>query len=112
MIIPNLFRRIFFRKIIKTTTMDVIRNPNATLVDLRNEFERDEYGIIERAKWIPIHEVPKRIEEFKAFPKPIAVFCKEGGRANQTLAYLEMKGVEEVYYAGGYENVKEILDKI
>ncbi|MBV7439864.1 rhodanese-like domain-containing protein [Weeksellaceae bacterium TAE3-ERU29] len=110
MLIPNLFRYLFFRKIIKTTTMDAIRDKNATLIDLRNQDELDEYGFIENAVHIPLPELPNKLEDIENYNKPIVLFCKAGGRAERAKEFLEAHGFTDVYNAGGYEDVKSVLE--
>ncbi|MGV4464778.1 rhodanese-like domain-containing protein [Ornithobacterium rhinotracheale] len=110
MVIPLFLRRLLFgNKILNTDTMDALKNPNATLIDLRNQDELDEFGSIEQAKHIPLMELPSQLEEVKKFSLPIVLFCKAGGRAEKAKQFLESQGITEVYNAGGYDNVKEIL---
>nr|WP_260393645.1 rhodanese-like domain-containing protein [Ornithobacterium rhinotracheale] len=89
--------------------MDALKNPNATLIDLRNQDELDQYGSIKQAKHIPLMELPKHINEIKKFSKPIVLFCKAGGRAAQGKQFLESQGITDVHNAGGYSDVKEVL---
>ena len=110
MLIPNLFRYLFFRKIIKTTTMDAIKNKNATLIDLRNQDELDEYGFIENAVHIPLPEIPTKVDEIKSYSKPIVLFCKAGGRAERAKEFLEDQGIADLYNGGGYDDVKAVLE--
>lgn len=108
MIIPNIFRWLFFRKFIKMTTIDAIKNPNATLIDIREPYELEIDGSVEGAINIPMGEIPDRLEELKNMPKPIVIFCRSGGRASSTLNFLNEKGLEEIYNGGGFKDVNEI----
>lgn len=110
MIIPKLFRWLFFRKIIKMTTVDAIKNPNATLIDVREPYELEIDGIVAKAINIPMGEVPEKLEEIKSMPKPVVVFCRSGGRASSTLSFLKENGIEDAFNGGGFADVNEILN--
>jgi rhodanese-related sulfurtransferase len=110
MIIPDLFRRLFFRKMIKMTTIDAIKNPQATLIDIREPYELEIDGSVQNALNIPMGEVPERLGEIKEMPKPIVIFCRSGGRASSTLNFLKENGLEDVFNGGGFNDVNEILN--
>ncbi len=110
MIIPNLFRWLFFRKFIKMTTVDAIKNPNATLIDIREPYVLEIDGNVEKAINIPMGEIPDKLDEIKGMPKPIVIFCRSGGRASSTLSFLKENGLEEVFNGGGFADVNEILN--
>ena len=110
MIIPRLFRWLFFRKIIKMTTVDAIKNPNATLIDIREPYELEIDGTVENAINIPMGQIPEKLEEIKEMPRPVVVFCRSGGRASSTLSFLKENGIEEVFNGGGFADVNEILN--
>jgi rhodanese-related sulfurtransferase len=110
MIIPNLFRWLFFRKFIKMTTVDAIKNPNATLIDIREPYELEVDGNVQQAINIPMGEIPDKLEEIKEMPKPLVIFCRSGGRASSTLNFLKENGIEEVFNGGGFEDINEILN--
>lgn len=92
--------------------MEALKNKQATLIDLRNQDELNEFGSIEKAIHIPLKDLPKRINEIKTFSKPIILFCKAGARAEQGKLFLESQGLSEVYNAGGYSDVREFFNKI
>ena len=90
--------------------MDAIKDKNATLIDLRNQDELDEFGFIKNAVHIPLHELPDKLKDVKSYSKPIVLFCKAGGRAERAKEFLEAQGLTEVYNAGGYNDVKSVLE--
>ncbi len=110
MIIPKLFRWLFFRKVIKMTTVDAIKNPNATLIDIREPYELEIDGSVEGSVNIPMGEIPDKLEEIKNMPKPVVIFCRSGGRASSTLNFLLENGMEDVFNGGGFNDVNEILN--
>lgn len=109
MVIPKIFRWLFFRKLIKMTTVDAIKNPNATLIDIREPYELEIDGDVQNAINIPMGEIPEKIDEIQSMPKPVVVFCRSGGRASSALNFLKEHGVEEVFNGGGFKDVNEIL---
>lgn len=110
MIIPKLFRWLFFKKVIKMTTVDAIKNPNATLIDIREPYELEIDGSVENAINIPMGEIPDNLDKIKDMPKPIVIFCRSGGRASSTLSFLKENGLEDVFNGGGFGDVNEILN--
>jgi len=110
MIIPKIYRWLFFRKVIKMTTVDAIKNPNATLIDIREPYELEIDGSVEGAINIPMGEVPDKLEKIKDMPKPIVIFCRSGGRASSTLNFLKENGLDDVFNGGGFNDVNGILN--
>lgn len=111
MIIPNLFRWLFFRRVIKMTTVEAIKNPNATLIDIREPYELEVDGYVEGAINIPMGEVPSRLDEIKEKSAPIIIFCRSGSRATSVIDFLKENGIEEVFNGGGFADVNEILNE-
>lgn len=108
MIIPKIFRWLFFRKVIKMTTVEAIKNPNASLVDIREPYELEVDGFVEKAINIPMGEIPARLEELKEMPKPLVIFCRSGKRASSVLNFLNEIGIE-AFNGGGFNDVNDIL---
>ncbi|MFA7615478.1 MAG: rhodanese-like domain-containing protein [Moheibacter sp.] len=92
------------------TTADAVKNSNATFIDIREAYELEIDGKIEGAINIPLTQIPDRVDEIKQMSKPIVVFCRGGNRATSAFSFLIEKGVEELYCAGGYEDVNQILN--
>lgn len=109
MIVPNIFRWLFIRKVIKMTTIDAIKNPNVTLIDVREPYELEIDGTVKNAINIPMGEISEKLDEIKQMPKPIVVFCRSGGRASSTLTFLNENGVDEIFNGGGFSDVNEVL---
>lgn len=91
------------------TTVDAVRNPDSTFIDIREAYELELEGKIEKAVNIPLTQIPDRIDEIKKMQKPIVLFCRGGNRATSALNFLIDNGIEDVFCAGGYEDVKEML---
>ncbi|RLD24561.1 MAG: rhodanese-like domain-containing protein [Bacteroidetes bacterium] len=83
---------------------DLINNPATILVDVRtgSEFQS---GNVAGSINIPLHEVPDRVEEFKAMKGTILVCCLSGNRSGQAASFLSMQGVENIYNVGGWMDV-------
>lgn len=91
------------------TTLEAIKNPSVTLIDIREPYELEIDGNVPGAINIPMGEVPEKLEEIKNMPKPIVIFCRSGGRASSTLNFLRENGMEEIFNGGGFNDVNEIL---
>lgn len=92
------------------TTVDAIKNPNATLIDIREPYELEIDGNVPSAINIPMGEIPNKLDEIKEMPKPVVVFCRSGGRASSTLSFLKENGIEDAFNGGGFADVNEILN--
>jgi rhodanese-related sulfurtransferase len=86
---------------------DLINDPTTTLVDVRTEYEFQS-GNVGGSINIPLHEVPSRIEEFKAMEGTILVCCLSGNRSGQAASFLSMQGVENIYNVGGWMDVNNL----
>jgi rhodanese-related sulfurtransferase len=77
------------------------------IVDVRTA---EEYmnGSVEGAVNIPLHEIQKRLNEFKD-QKSILVFCQSGTRSALAKRVLEENGITGVTDGGGIDQVREKL---
>jgi rhodanese-related sulfurtransferase len=69
------------------------------LLDVR---EPDELATvkIEWAQWIPMREIPARVNELDA-QTPVAVICHHGGRSERVAAFLTARGFADVVNVEG-----------
>lgn len=86
---------------------DMIKSDQVTLLDVREPFELM-MGSVEGAMNIPLGQIPNRIEEINALPKPIVAFCQSGNRSGQAVAFLKAKGVQDIFNGGGWQEVAYI----
>lgn len=89
--------------------IELVKNKNATIVDVRT-VEEFEMGCAEKSLNIPMHEVPVRLEEFRNMSKPLILCCATGNRSGQVARYLTDLGINEVYNAGGWAEVQDMLE--
>ena len=89
--------------------IDLVKDKNATIVDVRTT-EEFNMGCVEQSVNIPMHEVPLRLEEFKKMSKPVILCCATGNRSGQVARYLTDLGISDVYNAGGWAEVLEMLE--
>ena len=82
-----------------------------TILDVREESELDK-GIIRGSIWIPMGQVPDRLEELEKKDK-IVVYCRSGGRSGRIAEYLDSQGFCDVSNLdGGILAWKKIDPKI
>lgn len=72
-------------------TNQIIPN-GAIIVDVRSAVEFAG-GNVENSINIPLHEVPHRVEEFRAMQRPIVLCCVSGNRSGQAADYLQAQGI-------------------
>jgi rhodanese-related sulfurtransferase len=66
-----------------------------TIVDVREDFEWDA-GHIPGATWIPLGELPDRLDEIPA-DEPVVMVCRSGNRSSQALNFLRDQGFDNVH---------------
>ncbi len=74
----------------------------AVILDVRTPAEWAE-GKPEGAKLITLNEVPSKINQIKAWNKPVVVVCRSGGRAGTALNYLKEAGIDAIN-GGAWQN--------
>ena len=71
------------------------KGENLNLIDVREEYEFDEFNI--GAKLIPWGELPDRLEEIEAWKdQEILVHCRSGARSGRAKEYLASEGFTNV----------------
>ena len=84
----------------------LLKNPDAVLLDVRNEDELVEAGYIPGSILIPLAEL-KETEAAALLAHendPIIVYCAAGGRSAQACEFLKELGFTAVYDLGGIGN--------
>lgn len=61
-----------------------------TVIDVREDFEFDA-GHIPGALWIPLGELPDRLEEVPT-DGPVVMVCRSGNRSSQAFQFLQKEG--------------------
>lgn len=90
-----------------TDIAQLLNDPHASMVDVRSP-EEFAMGHVEGSVNIPIQEVPHRVEEFRAMPKPIILFCASGNRSGHAMQFLQQLGIAEVHNGGGWMDVNDM----
>jgi rhodanese-related sulfurtransferase len=80
----------------------------AAVIDVRTKEEWDE-GHIKGSKHIVLTVIPLRIDEIKAFEKPIITVCRSGARSGQAQRVLLKNGIDAIN-GGPWQNVNQIFD--
>lgn len=89
---------------------DLINDPNATLIDVRETWEFS-MGHVPGSVNIPLGEVVYKLEELKSMSKPLILFCVSGNRSGQAAAFLKAQGVQNVYNGGVWQEVNQLKHK-
>lgn len=84
-----------------------IRNNSCTLIDVREPFELEIDGNVPTAVNIPMAQIPNQMETIQEMVKPVYIFCRSGGRAENVKQYLAQQNIE-VENIGGFEAVLAI----
>lgn len=79
----------------------------AVVLDVRTVGEWQE-GHSEGAKHIVLATIPARVDEIKAWNKPVIAVCKSGGRSGQAVQFLQKQGID-VINGGPWQNVDRFL---
>ena len=66
-----------------------------TVIDVREDFEWDA-GHIPGATWIPLGELPERLDEVPT-DGPVVMVCRSGNRSSQALNLLQNQGFENAH---------------
>jgi rhodanese-related sulfurtransferase len=79
----------------------------AIILDVRTQAEWNE-GHSEGATHIVLNSIPLKLEEIKAFDKPIIAVCKSGNRSGQAAQFLVSNGID-VINGGPWQDVDQHL---
>ena len=92
---------------LKTFIEEIIEKENVEIIDVRERSEWENTGVIQKANLVPLGNIEGRIEEFikKGEQKPLAVYCRVGGRAALAGSILKKYGIPHVYSLGGIMNM-------
>ncbi len=98
----------FKRKDMSLDIKEYLEN-DAVILDVRTQEEWNE-GHIENAKHIVLNLIPLKVEEIKAWEKPVIAVCRSGGRSGQAAQFLKQNGVD-VINGGPWQNVDQYIEK-
>lgn len=87
------------------TIQDLINNPKATIVDVREPFEFAG-GHVAGSINMPLGTVPANMDKLKDMSKPLILCCASGNRSGQATMFLQQQGFTDVYNGGGWHMVK------
>ena len=68
-------------------------NSKKTIVDVRTQ-EEFAGGHVAGSINIPLHEIPRRLDEIKKLRQPLFLCCASGNRSGQATVYLNKLGIE------------------
>jgi phage shock protein E len=91
------------------TIKELVKNPSTVIVDVRSPWEFD-MEHVPGALNIPLEEVPQKVDEFRAFHKPLVLYCRSGNRSGMAVSILKQNGLSEVYNGGGLDDIQILLN--
>lgn len=94
------------------SVLEVLKNGNYHLIDVREPMELELDGCIEGAKNIPLGEVEERKEEILGLEGDVILFCRSGNRSGKALELLTAEGLKNGHNGGGWASLKETLESI
>jgi rhodanese-related sulfurtransferase len=80
---------------------DVKADPDLVIVDTRSVDEREQFGVIEGAKHVPLSVLPWRTEDLAG--RRVCLVCAHGYSSSLAAALLVELGVDAGDLIGGYE---------
>lgn len=83
---------------------DLMNKDNVVVIDVRED-EEVAQGIIEKAKHIPLGNIPEAASELDK-SKDYILVCRSGGRSMKAAKYLEEQGFKVTNMQGGMLNWK------
>ncbi len=93
----------------RTTGMQqLLNNPEAVFVDVRNEWEFEE-GHLPNARHIPLEQVALRLPEFREMDGPVILYCRSGNRSGMAVRLLQQAGISNVHNGGGLAYLQNIM---
>ncbi len=88
------------KEITPAEAIEILKNKNAVLLDVRTEEEyRAEH--IKGSVWIPLHELEERIDELKGKEIIILCLCRSGNRSRIACEILKNYGFKNLYNVSG-----------
>lgn len=84
------------KKSLNMNLSNILAHPEVTLIDVRESFEFS-MGHVPGTLNIPLGTIPGKVQELKALPGPLVLYCRSGNRSGQAVAFLKAHGLKEVY---------------
>lgn len=97
---------LFKRKDMSNEIQEYLKN-DAIILDVRT-VEEWNTGHSNGAQLITLSTIPARIDEIKAWKKPVITVCRSGGRSGQATRILQNHGID-VINGGPWQNVDQYL---
>lgn len=87
---------------------EIINLPGRQIIDVREPSEFN-MGYAEGAINIPLSKIVKYMPFFREQKGPFILYCRSGIRSGQAMEFLKSQNIQNVYNAGGLENVVTTL---
>lgn len=91
-----------------TNVIQEYLNNDAVILDVRTVEEWNNDGHTNGAQLITLSTIPVRVDEIKAWNKPVIAVCRSGGRSGQAAQFLQNHGID-VINGGPWQNVDQYV---
>jgi phage shock protein E len=88
---------------------EAVNDKDAVFVDVRSRSEF-ESGHVPGAKNIPLDELMGRMDELDGVGGPLVLYCRSGNRSGMALHILKEAGWDNLYNAGGMDDLGYMLN--
>ena len=68
---------------------------NIEIIDIRTPAEVAR-GVIPKAKFLPMHLIPLKLDYFSSSDKEFVIYCRTGSRSAQACMFLNQQGINNV----------------
>jgi phage shock protein E len=87
---------------------ELMKQKNATVIDVRNEWEYAENHIAHAVN-IPLDQIPAQLQELKKLNGPVILYCRSGARSGVATGLLKQAGITDVFNGGGIADIQKLI---
>lgn len=89
---------------------EIVNGEQTKFIDVRSPQEFNA-GHFPGAQNIPLDTIRDHVEEIKNMKAPLVFYCRSGARSTSAVMLLKQLGVQDIYNAGGLDDLLYITKK-